>query len=177
MPSKEFNWSTELETKIRRLTPQQQRSIAIIVLGEIAGYPTGRMLRRSYSCRWCGKRSNSKEAKEHHEATCHRHGSSWSFAASSRACQTWLKLPEFTECLNLARQEVTIQALGEATYLLQLITPFAVRELRRQIEQGERDLDRRQAAIAILDRADLTTSTKIKEHDQLTLWLKELREA
>jgi hypothetical protein len=95
-----------------------------------------------------------------------------SFSQYTRFCA----LPEFKECLELARLETTLAALDEAKYVLQTSAPLAVRELSRQVAEGERDRDRRAAATAILDRVDWEAGAKQAREDKIVRMLQRLRE-
>ncbi len=170
----EQEWSAELREKMQILSPKQRRAITLIVIAELQGLSPHRMLRQANSCPWCG-RVYSGERRLRHEAVCQRRGQPWQFAADRRSYyRFWQQSAEFRECLALARQEASMRALAEATRTLQMAAPVAASELRRQVEAGQKDSDRRQAAVAILDRADIKTSPK-GQVEQLSLWLDDLR--
>ncbi len=177
-----MNWSTELKDKMAKLTATQRRAITMVVSAEADGLPINRLLKTTYSCRSCGRvvgrsgdKAQSRRAElESHEASCPNTG--WTFAADASSFYgRWRKDADFIDCLNRAREELTNNALSEAARALQLGTAKAVRELLRQILEGERDHDRRSAAIAILDRADLRTSAKSAASDRVTELLSDLR--
>lgn len=52
------------------------------------------------------------------------------------------------------------RALTEARLILVESTPDAARELKRQIDNGDKDVDRREASKAVLDRAGFETASK-----------------
>jgi hypothetical protein len=141
----------------------------------MAGYPTQRMLRNSSSCRWCGVNLKLKAAKADHEERCERRGSFWPFASAERTYYRDLKSEDFVECLRLARKELLREAMGEVAWILRSAGPAAALELRRQVETAERAVDRRQAAIAILDRLDLVDPEETKGRDGWLEWLEEMR--
>lgn len=179
-----MEWSADLQEKMHLLTPAQRRAITRILLGEAAGIPLTRLLKTSYSCSYCGRvigRSGEtqevrKAALAEHKTECENTGGKWLFAANYATYYgQWKDSPHFLECLSEARAEFVGHALGEAARILQLGTPDAARELVRQIARGEKDYDKRSAAIALLDRADLKTAEKID--DSMARWLAELRKA
>jgi hypothetical protein len=156
----ESRWSDELKNKFKRLTPKQARTITAIVGAEAKGIAAGRIIRKSYSCRWCGNRSQNLVCKEKHEAKCQRRGQAWQFVISVSQFQRCCAIPEFKECLEQARLETNLAALDEAKSLLQMSAPLAARELNRQVVEGEKDRDRRAAATAILNRVDWEAGRK-----------------
>ena len=187
-------WSQKLTDKMTMLSTKQRSAIARIVLAEAEGLPLSRMLKTAYSCQWCGQvqgRSTDKAKARKlllagHESWCERgpakglddessvRGTPWQFAANASTFYSNKKWGAyFRECLDAARQEVVAAALDEATKILHLGTPDAAAELRRQVRAGEKDFDRRSAAVAILDRADRTTANKAR--DQMAEWLADLR--
>ena len=188
-----MNWSDDLRDKMALLSTQQRNAIAAIVLAEAEGIALTRLLKTAYSCRWCGRPqgragwpSEARKAElATHEAECERgpelddkgevvvEGQKWRFIANYATFYVKWKSSEFHNCLAHARQEVVDAALSEAAQLLQLGTPDAAEELRRQVREGEKDFDKRSAAIAILDRADLKTANKAR--DPMIEWLQDLR--
>lgn len=152
-----------------QLTAQQKRAILRIVQAEVDGVPLSRLLRTPYSCQWCGwiagragqKKEERKQALANHEEACDRHGSPWQFIAAHNTYYVkWRENPAFQEALEDARDNVVQDALQSAATLLQINTTGAVRELVRQITEAEKDSDRRLSAVAILDRADVSTAHK-----------------
>lgn len=168
-------WSAELKEKLMKLTPRQARTITAIVTAEAQGIPAGRIIRKSYSCQWCGNRSQNKAIKAKHEAKCERQGQSWQFVISFSQYTRFCALPEFKECLEVARLETHLAALNEAKYVLQTSAPLAARELNRQVAEGERDRDRRAAATAILDRIDWEASENQARENKIVHMLQKLR--
>lgn len=187
-------WSGDLEKRMGELSPVQQRAIRLIVTSEVEGVTLSRLLKTVYSCQWCGReigRSSQrgvdrKRLRLLHEETCglpeaedapaNFQRVAWKFAANyTTYYRAWRKSPLFVECLKDARAEVTSAALLAAARQLQLGTFEASQELRRQLGDSEVGAgNRRLAAIAILDRADVSTATKVE--DGLSRWLRELRE-
>lgn len=164
------------------LSTGQRRAITMIVTAEAGGIAMSRLLKTAYSCPHCGlvvgRSCESKEARKvalgTHIESCDTEVR-WKFACSySSYYGQWRKSETFVECLDEARAEVITLALGDASRILQLGTPDAAMELRRQIGEGTKDFDRRQAAIALLDRADVQTAGKTS--DSVTRWLEALRE-
>jgi predicted RNA-binding Zn-ribbon protein involved in translation (DUF1610 family) len=176
-------WSVDLQDKMQLLSPAQRRAITRILLGEAAGVPLTRLLKTSYSCPHCGlvigRSGETKEARKaalaDHKAECDV-DQKWIFAANYATYYgRWRRSAYFCECLSEARAEFIGFALGEAARILQTGTPEAARELVRQIAEGTKDFDKRSAAIALLDRADIKTAGKVD--DSMARWLAELRKA
>lgn len=176
------NWSADLQAQLAKLSQQQQRAIIMVVMAESRGEPVNRLLKTPYSCQWCGAvighsrdgRDIRKVALSAHQVICERRDRPWHFAANLTTYYTkWRRSSDFENCLKLARQEVLNGALSSAVWILQMGTPEAALELRRQVERGEKDFDKRSAAIAILDRADLSTAGKGLE--PMVDWLKSLQ--
>lgn len=151
------------------LSGAQRKAIRMIVEAEATGLPLSHLLKTPYSCRWCGKvigrsgmgRDERKALQERHEEQCERNGQPWKFAANLRTYyHKWQKDPLFVEALESARAEVVQEAITTAAAMLQLNTVTSVRELVRQVTDAEKDSDRRLSAVAILDRADVTTASK-----------------
>ncbi len=166
------------------LSPAQRRAILLIVVGEVDGISLTRLLKTPYSCPYCGLvcgRSGELAAQRKLELIYHTNKHSdeektrkWKFAAiASTYYGKWKPDTHFGGCLSEARAEVVATALDEAARILQIGTPEAARELRRQIEAGYKDFDKRSAAVALLDRADVGTA--VKTDDSLSRWLIELR--
>ncbi len=183
----EINWSTELLYKLSCLTAKQRTAIQMIVAAEATRIPISRLLKTSYSCAWCGQQLGRtgdsadirKQRKQLHEADCRTKSRRfyWTFACTeSTYYYKWLKDPLFVDTLDLARQEMVENSLNTAARLMQIGTAGAARELLRQIAEGERDLDKRAAAVAVLDRADVLTASKGKTDEELRDWLAELRQ-
>lgn len=177
-----MSWSADLQEKMLLLSPAQRRAILLIVAGEVDGIPLTRLLKTPYSCPHCGLvAGRSGEAATHrkallagHTAICSEVGQQWKFAAiASTYYSKWKPDSHFAGCLSEARAEIVSAALDEAARILQIGTPEAARELRRQIEAGDKDFDKRSAAVALLDRADVGTA--VKTDDSLSRWLTELR--
>lgn len=179
-------WSLGLLFKLSELTPKQRSAIEMIVMAETVQVPITRLLKTSYSCRWCGQvlgrtgepATLRRQRLNLHEANCRTESRRfhWTFAcASSTFYNKWMKDHQFEAALNQARYEMTQNRLTTAARLLQLGTTEAARELLRQIAEGERDLDKRAAAVAVLDRADVLTASKSKSDEDLRDWLSELR--
>ena len=179
----EKQWSDTLKTEMALLSPTQQRAIGMIVSGEVDGVDMSRLLKTTYSCQWCGRvqgRSTDKKDSRKlllalHESNCKSHGRPWRFAANYTTYYSkWGQA--FKDCLKMARAEVIENALGEAARILQIGTPDAAMELRRQVNSEDAEnIDRRASAVAILDRADMRTA--IKANDPMVEWLSELKEA
>lgn len=176
-------WSPDLQTKLAQLTPKQRTAILVIVQGEASRLPLTQLLKTAYSCLWCGRvmgrTGESRESRKSrlvlHEMGCETEGGRWAFAATAATYYgVWLREGPFAVALALARVEMTQQALRQAANLLQLGTTAAASELIRQVDEGRTDVDRRAAAIAILDRADISTATKRAEDEKLSDWLEEL---
>jgi len=156
--------SAELMATLRRLPPRRRRAVLRLVQAEMDGVPLSRLLKTAYSCRWCGWLAQAgatgaarKAALAAHEQTCERAGQPWPFVCNhSTYYSQWVKDEAFQAALAAAWAEVTAQAVA----ILQASTPLAARELQRQVRQGEKDGDRRLAAVAILDRAGLETAAK-----------------
>jgi hypothetical protein len=173
-----FTWSEELLQDLEQLKVRQRRAIEQIVVAELYGVVLSRLLKSSNSCRWCGRRvCCSKERLAEHEASCPRRGQPWPFLVDSSTFYSyWHKNPHFKACLNQARRELAAYTLDEATQILHVAAPFAAWELREQVIRAPRAVDRRQAAIAILDRRELNREpAEQAELRQLTFWLEELR--
>ena len=186
----ETQWSDALQEKLALLQPAQRRAIVTIVTGELDGIPLSRLLKTVYSCRYCGKvigRSthkgeDRKRLRILHEAEHLKAESGfdkpplWQFATSyTTYYRSWRKSPIFVQCLEAARVETALNALKTASRLLQLAAPESASELRRQVAEGERDIDRRMSAIAILDRADFGTASKSGTDEGLMQLLLDLR--
>jgi hypothetical protein len=178
-----MNISNDLQRQMMALSPAQRRAILMIVIGEVNGIPITRLLKTPYSCPCCGyvaghsgeSRESRQQALAEHEAnSCAYPGQRWQFAANaSTYYQRWKPSSDFADCLSQAWTEVVCAALNEATRVLQIGTPEAAWELRRQIEQGQKDSDKRSAATALLDRADFKIAKQM--NDTLRRWLEELR--
>lgn len=179
----EKQWSSELQLKMSELSGSQRRGIARIVMSEADGVPFSRLLRTVYSCKWCGReigrnagKADRKRVKLYHQEECKQNGTLWRFVCNyTTFYRLWRKSALFMECLEMAREETVFEALSGAARMLRLTTYKAVIELRRQVGEGERDIDRRSAAVAILDRADVSTAGKVD--DGLAQWLDDLRQA
>jgi hypothetical protein len=166
-------WSDELEQKMSMLSPPQRRAIGMIVSAETDGVPLSRLIKTTYSCKWCGRqvgrstdrREDRKQLLFEHqdnECSAREAGRLWRFAASYTAYyQKWKKSRVFVECLDLARNETMVGALQAASRQLKLTTLEAVATLRGLLSGAVRDADKLKAAIAILDRADLSTAGKV----------------
>jgi hypothetical protein len=161
-----------------QLTAQQKRAILRIVQAEVDGVPLSRLLHTPYSCQWCGwiagrsgqKNEERKKALVTHEAECERHGQPWQFIAAHNTYYVkWRENQAFRDTLEQARADVVQDALQSAATLLQINTTGAVRELVRQISEAEKDSDRRLSAIAVLDRADVSTAHKAQAGVQVYL--------
>lgn len=173
-----MNFSDELKEKIHELTPAQQRAITAIVSAEGRGIPLARLLKNSYSCKWCGRtigRSPDSNAARQaaliaHESGCDYAGTPWNFVVTEQTYYgEWTKQSSFVVVLQQARDEMAEAALSEASHLLHLGTVEAVKELLRQITEAEKDADKARAAVALLDRASSLTARKGKievEHEQ-----------
>jgi len=151
------------------LSGVQRKAIRMIVEAEVTGLPLSHLLKTPYSCQWCGKvigrsgidRDERKALQVQHEEQCERNGQPWKFAANLRTYyHKWQKDPRFVLALDSARSEVVHEAIATASAMLQLNTVTSVRELVRQVTEAEKDSDRRLSAVAILDRADVTTASK-----------------
>jgi hypothetical protein len=161
-----------------QLTAQQKKAIVRIVQAEVDGMPLTRLLRTPYSCRWCGwvagrsgqKNPERKQMLRDHEGGCERNGQPWQFIAAQNTYYVkWTNNAAFQEALTQARSRVVQDALQSAATLLQINTAGAVHELARQITGAEKDSDRRLSAIAILDRADVSTAQKAQAGVQVYL--------
>lgn len=166
------------------LTRNQRKTIAMIIQAECAGVAVSRLFKTPYSCKFCGriqgqpgeKRDRRKLRLLQHESECQQcHPSLWPFAVSHKTYyDKWRKSEEFMAALGEARSEMMGEVMAQAAGRLQNSTLAAANELARQVEHGEKDVDRRQAAIAVLDRADVSTASK--GLDPLKEWLEALRE-
>lgn len=155
----------------------------MIVEAEAAGLAISRLFKTPYSCRFCGriqgqpgeKRDRRKLKLIEHEYECQEdHPQEWSFAVNHKTYyDKWRKDESFMQALSEVRSQVVNEIMSQAATRLQNGTLNAANELVRQIEAGEKDVDRRQAAIAILDRADVSTASK--GLDPLKEWLEALR--
>lgn len=181
-----MKFSATLEREFDKLTKKQQLAIPAIVAAEADGLPVAQLLKTTYSCPGCGRvlgRSNmSRDARqallEDHLGWCENDGRGWKFvAAKSTYYGEWLRDDRFVLALAGARGEVRQTALSEAVDLLKVGTLASVRELLRQVAEGERDLDRRSAAVALLDWADISTAGKSASVDRVADFLQELKEA
>lgn len=177
-----MNWSVGLQDKMALLSGGQQRAILMIVMGAADGIPLTRLLKTAYSCPHCGYvagRSGElaeqrKAALADHIEVCEGRPKKWRFAvAASTYYNKWRPSAYFRECLSEAWEEFIGVALVDAQRKLRLTTLKAAWELDRQIEEGEKDFDKRSAAIAVLDRADMSTAAKAD--DKLMRLLAELR--
>lgn len=169
----EMLWSGELQEKMALLSAAQRRAIGMIVAAEAEGVSLSRLLKTSYSCKWCGRvigrstdrRDDRKQLLfEHQDNDCEAReaGRLWRFAAAyTTYYRHWRKSRVFCQCLELARNESMLGALEGATRQLKLSTLEAVATLRKLLSDAERDADKLKAAIAILDRADLSTAGKV----------------
>jgi hypothetical protein len=173
-------WSDDLKTEMEILSLKQRQAIVMIVGAESRGVTFSRLLKTAYSCQWCGREIGQstdcaaarKIKRAEHESECDAAGQPWQFAANhSTFYGKWGKT--FKNCLGRARQEVVDVALGEAARILQIGTPEAARELLRQIDGAVDDRDKRLAAVALLDRADISTANK--GPDPMLEWLSALR--
>lgn len=174
--------SEQLTELLNRLSAQQRRAIQMILQAEADNQPITTLLKTAYSCQYCGHvigrpttpRDDRKALLAHHEAECDKAPVRWQFAVNhSTFYHKWSREKLFTDALDLARATVTSQALANARRILQAGTPEAAAELLRQIRKGEKDSDRRGAAVALLDRADVTTAGK--GLDPVKNWLDALR--
>jgi hypothetical protein len=166
------NWSpsAELSATLRTLPARQRQAVLHIVQAEMGGVALTRLLKTAYSCRWCGWREQAgatraarKASLAAHEAGCERAGLPWAFVChASTYYGRWARDEAFQQALAQAWGEVTAQAVT----ILQASTSLAARELQRQVRQGEKDTDRRLAAVAILDRAGVETAAKATQAQQ-----------
>lgn len=97
-----MEFSTELQEKLKALTPAQRRGVALICQAEIERLPISYLFKTSYSCRWCGKpvgRTGQSNEQRHadlteHEVNCKHNGKEWVFVANaSTYYDDWLKNP------------------------------------------------------------------------------------
>ena len=79
----------------------------------------------------------------------------------------WIDDPAVLNALQVATERARrwedtriSRALTEARLILVESTPDAARELKRQIDHGDKDVDRREASKAVLDRAGFETASK-----------------
>jgi hypothetical protein len=129
-----------------------------------------RLLKTPYSCRWCGwvsqvgeTRATRKAQLAEHEAMCERQGKPWPFICNlTTYYNRWCKNEFFQHVLACVWNDMMVSAVSA----LQGSTLAAARELRRQVQQGEKDGDRRLAAVAILDRAGVETAAKATQAQQ-----------
>jgi hypothetical protein len=157
---------------LEKLTRRQQQAVLRIVQAQMDGVALTRLLKTPYSCRWCGavlgQSGQGREARKAslaaHEADCgFRGGGGWPFVCSlSTYYRCWAKDEAFQAALAAAWSEVAAQAVA----LLKASALAAAGELQRQVRQGEKDHDRRQAATAILDRAGVETAAKATQAQQ-----------
>jgi hypothetical protein len=157
-----FVTSQALTEQMSGLSARQRRAILRIVSAEADGIGLIRLLKTPYSCQFCGlrvgqtgmSRDTRKAALAAHEAGCEKRDKGrWKFVCGlSLYYRKWAKDPAFLDSLGQARQEIAAGAMGQAVAILQVGTPDAAMELHRQVKEGERDTDRRLAAVALLDR-------------------------
>ena len=67
-----------------------------------------------------------------------------------------MKNDDFKAALELARNNAIKLALQQAKHIIQISTVDAARELSHQISNSDKTSDRRAAAIAILDRSEIS---------------------
>lgn len=79
----------------------------------------------------------------------------------------WIDDPAVLQALQVATERARrwedtriSRALTEARLILVEASPSAARELRRQIDHGDKDVDKREASKAVLDRAGFETAAK-----------------
>lgn len=79
----------------------------------------------------------------------------------------WVDDPAVLRALEVATERALrwedtriSRALSEARLILAEGAPDSARELRRQVGEGERDVDKREASKAVLDRAGVETAAK-----------------
>lgn len=155
-----IEFSAALQNVMLELSAQQRRAIHRVIAAEVVGEPTlTRLLKTPYSCRYCGwvagqsyhKRDERKAMLSAHEASCQRRPDRWRFVCNYATWYAkWMHSETFKRCLDAARAEVSVEALAAARRELEFAAPEAVGELRRQVAEGERDLDKRDAAKFIL---------------------------
>jgi hypothetical protein len=150
------------------LTAGQRKAIETIIEAESNGVPLTRVLKTTYSCRWCGRvigrpgdsRDRRKLLLLAHEQNC-EFDTEWTFATSvSTFYSKWMKLDHFADALDAARSMATTNIMRAAAVRLQAATLGAANELARQVTEADGDGNRRLAAVAILDRADVSTASK-----------------
>jgi hypothetical protein len=151
-----IEFSAGLQRDLLKLTPLQRRAVHRIVAAEAVGDPPlTRLLKTPYSCRYCGwlagQSSHGRDARKamlaQHEATCKRKPNRWRFICNYTTYYVrWRDDANFHRCLELARQEVSIDALAAVSRGLTFGAVEGVDELRRQVHHGERDLDKRDAS-------------------------------
>lgn len=182
----QIDFSTELQYKLSVLTAKQRYAVLAIVAADVAGLPLSRLLKTSYSCKKCGwvagnSRWSNRQRKERlvdHSVTCERAtDSDWPFiCTSTNYYSRWMRDAIFIASLRQARSELVIQALIEAASILQLGSAKAARELVKQVTEGEKDIDKYRAAVAVLDRAHRLTAAKSGEDlEKMEDWLQSLR--
>jgi len=162
-PFSGVEFSAALQKAMLALTAKQRRAIHRVVAAEAAGEPPlTRLLKTPYSCPYCGwvagqsyhGRDERKALLAQHEVTCQRRPSRWRFVCNySTWYAKWVNDAAFVKCLDAARAEVSTRALEGARRELEFAAPEAVGELRRQVRDGERDVDKRDAAKFIVDRS------------------------
>ena len=175
-----------LDELLDLLTPKQASAVMAVVSIEIDGLNLSDFLKTPYSCPACGfvagkggqPRADRLAILKEHKTACpdHTAGVKRAFiSTSANYYNKWLKNHKFIKALKEARKQARQQSLENAGHRLQLHTSPAVAELYRQVREGKTDGDKRAAAIAILDRADLSTAPI--QNDGLSQWLADLRSA
>ena len=171
-----FHWSDAFMAQMALLSAKQRRAIILVSLAELHGIPLNRMLRTKESCLFCGYRPHTWQNKEGVQAAVEQHalsceqrasGERWAFVAWRATYYRWQKDQLFRACQERARQELYSVIMAQPAFILGVSTLLAAQELRRQVREGERPIDRFRAAIAILDRAGFAPGQQQREEPQM----------
>ena len=129
------------------LTAGQRKAIETIIEAESSGVPLTRVLKTSYSCRFCGRvigrpgesRERRKLLLMDHEQHCD-YDTPWTFATNvSTFYAKWMKTDLFTDALETARSMATTNIMRAAAVRLQAATLGAANELARQVTEADGD--------------------------------------
>lgn len=139
------------------LTPKQRQYIVRACEFEASGIAPYRLIKTRFSCQWCGREirngSNSRKKLQEHQLQCELKGQRWPFAISHNVFYNhWMKNIQFLDCLRQARSEQATTSIGEAKMLIGMLSPPAVKEIGRQIQEGDSDKRKLEAAKDVLDR-------------------------
>jgi len=157
----------DLYAVLAKLNSKQRLAINKIVEIEQQNIPLSYYLKMRYNCLGCGQVIGNSTNKRHqrllllqkHKQKCQKFADGWEhpfICSRTIFYDKWMKNDDFKAALELARNNAIKLALQQAKHIIQISTVDAARELSHQISNSDKTSDRRAAAIAILDRSEIS---------------------